>query len=85
MVLTENDERFLENSKVALTLNTFFSNIVTSLYIPIFKNCNSLSERIPQPTIRAILKYASHPSISAIKKYNRTRHQSFFSAVEKKI
>ena len=42
-----------------------------------------MPERIPQPTLRAILKYANHPSISAIKKYNRTRHQFFFSIVEK--
>ena len=74
LVLTENDKIVLEDGKVALTLNKFSSNIVTSLNIPKFKNRSPLSERIPQPTIRAILKYASHPSITAIKKYNRTRH-----------
>ena len=36
----------MEDDKVALTLNTFFSNIVTSLNIPKFKNCNPLSEGI---------------------------------------
>ena len=40
-----------------------------------------MSERIP--TLRAILKCASHPSISAIKEYNRTFHQFFFPVVEK--
>ena len=40
-----------------------------------------MSERIP--TLRAILKCASHPSISAIKEYNRTSHQFFFPVVEK--
>ena len=84
LVLTENDEIVVEDGKVALTLNTFFfSNIVTSLNIPKFKNCNTLSGRIPQPTLRAILKYENHPSISAIKKYNRTRHQFFCSVVWK--
>ena len=67
----------------ALTFNTFFTNIVTSLIIPKFKNCNPLSERIPQPTLRAIIKYTNHPGISAIKKNNRTCHQFFFSLVEK--
>ena len=83
IVLNENDEIVMEDDKVALTLNTFFSNIVTSLNIPKFKNCNLLSERILQPTLRATLKFANHLSISAIKKYNRTRHQFFFSAFEK--
>ena len=75
----------MEDGKVALTLNTFFSNIVTNLNIPNFKNCNPLSERIPQCTLRAILKYTNHPSISAIRKYNRTLHQFFFSVVEKEV
>ena len=42
-----------------------------------------MSEIIPQPTLGAILKYSNHPSISAIEKFNRTRHQFFFSVVEK--
>ena len=29
--------------------------MVTSLNIPKFKNCNPLLERMPQPTLRAIL------------------------------
>ena len=33
--------------------------------------------------LRAILKYANYPSISAIRKYNRTHHQFFFSVVGK--
>ena len=83
IILTENDKIVLEDSKVPLTLNTFFSNIVINLNIPKFKNCSPLSERIPQPTLRVILRYANHPSISAMKKYNRTSHQFFFSVVEK--
>ena len=65
------------------TLNTFFSNTVTSLNIPKLKNLNPLSERIPQSTLIAILNYADHPGISAIKKYKRTHHEFFFSEVEK--
>ena len=67
----------MADDKVALKLSTFSSNIVTSLNIPKFKNCNPYSERIPQPTLRAILKYANakqNPSpVSSIltkKRYN---------------
>ena len=50
IVVTESDEMVMEDDKVALTLNIFFLNIVTSLNTPKFKNCNLLSERIPHPT-----------------------------------
>ena len=40
IVLKENDEIVMEDGKVALTLNSFLSNIVTSFNIPKFKNCN---------------------------------------------
>ena len=79
IVLAENDQIVLEDGIIALTLNTFFLNIVTSLKISKFKNCNPLS----QPTLRAILKYANDHNISAVKKYKRNRHQFFFSVVEK--
>ena len=42
-----------------------------------------MSERIPHPTLRAILKYANHPSISAVNKYNTNSLQFFFTVVEK--
>ena len=50
IVVIENDEMVMEDEKVALTLNIFLKNIVTSLNSPKFKNCNLLSERIPHPT-----------------------------------
>ena len=70
IVLTENDEIVMQDGKVALTLSTFFSNIVTSLNILKFKNCNPLFERIPQPTIKPILKYANHPSIEPVNSFS---------------
>ena len=42
IVLIENDKMVMEDGKIALTLNTFFSNIVTSLNIPKLKNCDLL-------------------------------------------
>ena len=38
IVIKDNDEIVMEDGKVAPTLNTFFSNIVTSLNISKFKN-----------------------------------------------
>ena len=55
MVLIEHDRMVMEDGKVVLALNTFFSNTVTRINIPKFRNCNPLSERTPQPTLRAIL------------------------------
>ena len=55
IVLIEYGKMIMEDNKVALTLNIFFRNIVTSLNIPKIKHCNPLSERIPQATLRAIL------------------------------
>ena len=62
--LIQNDEMVLEDSK------HLFLNLVTSLNIPKIKHCNPLSERILQPTLRAIFKHANHSSICVIKKYN---------------
>ena len=78
IVLIENDEVVMEDGKVELKLNMFFPNVATSRDIPKFKNCNPLSERIPQPTLRATLKYANRPSISAIKKYIATDLSVFY-------
>ena len=62
--LIQNDEMVLEDGK------HLFLNVVTSLNIPKIKHCNPLSERILQPTLRAIFKHANHSSICVIKKYN---------------
>ena len=43
------------DDNVALTLNSFFSDVVTSLNIPKFKDCNSLFKNIRQPVLSAIL------------------------------
>ena len=41
----------MEDGKVALRLNIYFSHIVTRLNISKFKNCNPLSEIFPKPNL----------------------------------
>ena len=60
-----------EDDNVVLTLNIFFSDEVTSLNIPKFKDCNPLYKKIPQPILSAIHKYTNHSSVNTIIKYNK--------------
>ena len=80
--LVENDEI---ESKIAVSLNSFFSNIVKNLKIPGYRPHNdSLFENASDPVI---LKYRNHPSILTIgevcKKKNQTR--SFYFHFQKLI
>ena len=52
---------------MAQTLNSFFSNIVTNLKIPEYKDYDiSFNENVSDPIIKLILKYRNHPSILTI-------------------
>ena len=51
-----------------------FSNAVKNLKIPRFINTNPLTERLTDPTVKAILKYKNHPSIVAIGNANIDSH-----------
>lgn len=48
-------------------LNKSFSNEVRNLRIPGFSDTEPLAGNISHPTLKVIMKYGSHPSISAIK------------------
>ena len=53
-----NDETISEDSKIAESLNSFFSNIVKNLKIPEYRLHNdSLFENVSNPIFKAILKY----------------------------
>ena len=52
--------------KVAKELNNFFVNAVKNVNIPNYENCDSLAENINDPTVKAIDKWRSHPSILTI-------------------
>ena len=80
--LVENDEIISEESNVAQTLNFFFSNIVTNLKIPEYKDYDiSFNENVSDPIIKLILKYRNHPSILTIGEVckNKLNKQPFFS------
>ena len=58
ILLVENDEKFSEDSKIAESLNSFFSNLVKNRKIPGFKPHNdSLFENVSDPILKVILKY----------------------------
>ena len=67
ITLVENDEIISEESNVAQTLNSFFSNFVTNLKIPEYKDYDiSFIENVSDPIIKLILKYRNHSSILTI-------------------
>ena len=67
ITLAENDEIISEESNVAQTLNSSFSNFVTNFKIPEYKDYDiSFIENVSNPIIKLILKYRNHPSILTI-------------------
>ena len=67
ILLVENDEIISEDSKIAESLNFFFSNIVKNLKIPGYRHHNdSLFENVSDPILKVILKYGNHPNILTI-------------------
>ena len=70
--------------EVANTLNNFFSTIIKSLKIPEYYAENNLPPNLSRhPTLKAILKYKSHPSISIIKRFSELFSSFHFSQVDK--
>ena len=71
-----NDE-IVNDVKTAEISNRFFSNAVIELKIFDFHGVVPLADNISHPIFRAILNYANHPSIIAIKNLNNTSMFSF--------
>ena len=79
ILLVENDEIISEDSKIAESLNSFFSNIVKN---PGYRPHNdSLFENVSDPILKVILKYRNHPSILTIGEVckNKSNKQPLFS------
>ena len=79
ILLVENDEIIIisEDSKIAESLNSFFSNIVKNLKIPEYRSHNnSLFENVFDSILKIILKYRNHPSTPTIGKYAKTNQTS---------
>ena len=55
--LVEDETVTTPDEQNAELLNIIFSNAVKNLKIPRFSNTNPLAERLPDPTLKAILKY----------------------------
>ena len=64
--LVENDELIKTDLETAEVFNNFFSNIVQNLKISRHTNEEPIVSNINDPTLKAILKYRNHPSITAI-------------------
>ena len=64
--LTENGEYVKTEMKTAEVFNSFFSNIVKNLKIPQYSNSDPIAQNIGDPTLKAIVKYKTHPSFLAI-------------------
>ena len=84
ILLVENDEIIIisEDSKIAESLNSFFSNIVKSLKIPEYRSHNnSLFENVFDSILKIILKYRNHPSTLTIGEVckNKSNKQPIFS------
>ena len=64
MLIVENDEIISEDSKIAKSMYSFFSNVVKNLKIPECKPCNdSLFKNVSDPILKVVLKYRKYPSI----------------------
>ena len=73
----EENNSYLTNCEdVAKDLNNFFANAVKNLNIRNYENCDSLTENIDDPSLKA--KRRNHPSILAItSEYINTANFSF--------
>ena len=85
ITLVENNEIIAEDSDVAQTLNSFFSNIVTNLKISAYADSNSNLENVTDPIIKLILKYRDHPSMLTIGEVCKEKSDSpfLFTGIEK--
>ena len=77
ILLVENEEIISEDSKIAESLNSFFSNIVKILKNPGYRSHNnSLFENVSNPILQVVLKYRNHPNILTIEKYAKANQTS---------
>ena len=78
ITLAENETVTAQDEQISKLLNLFFSNAVQNLKITKLSNTNPLSEKLFDPTLKAILlKYKNRPSIAAIRNANNNSHFHF--------
>ena len=76
-ITVEGGEIINEDGKNAEILNTFFSNAVKNLKIPAYQDADPLANNISHPILKAIMKFRNHPSIIAIKDFNKNSRLDF--------
>ena len=82
--MVNNENITSKEVEVANTLNNFFSTIIKNLKIPEYYAENNLSPNLSRhPTLRAVVKYKNHPSISIIKRFSERFSSFHFSQVDK--
>ena len=82
ITLKDNNKVVDSQNEVANFFNDYLSKIVFSLQIPESNNIGPQSERMSCPTLKSVMKYRRHPSITAIQ--DAFKGSSFsFSTVEK--
>ena len=82
--MVNNENITSKEVEVANTLNNFFSTIIKNLKIPEYYAENNLPPNLSRyPTLKAMLKYKNHPSISIIKRFSERFSSFHFSQVDK--
>ena len=56
-----------DDDETVKILISFFSNVLKDLKIPEFKNIDFSAECISHPALKAIMKFRTHPSVSAVR------------------
>ena len=78
--MVKNEEIISDDVEIANTLNNYFSNIVKKFKIAEKFATDSLPKSLSRhPTLNAILKYKSHPSMHAIKRFSQRFSRFFFT------
>ena len=82
--MVNNENITSKEVELANTLNNVFSTIIKNLKIPEYYSENNLPPNLSRhPTLKAILKYKNHPSISLIKCFSELFSSFYFSQVDK--
>ena len=81
--LSEKGESVKTELETAEVLNKFFSNIVNNLEISKYSKYESFIDNIEDQTLRAILKYKNHASITAIQDKFKGGDVFYFRELEK--
>ena len=81
--MAENVEVFKTELETAETLDIVFGNVIKNLMIPKYNEYDLLIDTVENRTIRVILKYTNHPSITAIREQKKAKISFCFKELKK--